>query len=186
MVLTRLRQSIKPVVDSVGRACASVLPYPNAWTAMGVVVAALSGFSFYYGSLELGGAFVLLSGLTDVIDGAVARATGKVSKKGGFLDSNLDRLAEVFIYAGIVGSAAVSPLLSYLALSFSLLVSYSRSKAEALGVKAEGVGVGERAERLLVLAAASFLGLLLYGVALVLVMASMTFFQRVYVYSSKL
>ncbi len=186
MVLTRLRQSIKPAVDSVGRACASVLPYPNAWTTMGAVFALFSGLSFYYGRLQLGGVFILLSGLTDVLDGAVARATGKVSGKGGFLDSNLDRLAEVFIYAGIVGSAVVDPLLSFLALSFSLLVSYSRSKAEGLGVKAEGVGVGERAERLLVLAVASLFGFMLYGVAIVLALASITFVQRVYVYSSRL
>ena len=186
MVLTRLRQSIRPMVDAVGRAFARVMPYPNAWTVVGALLAFLSGASFYYRLLYLGGFFILASGAMDVIDGAVARATGKVSAKGGFLDSNLDRLAEVFIYAGIVGSAMVNPLISLLALSFSLLVSYSRAKAEGLAIKAEGVGVGERAERLLVLAVSSFLGYLTYGVILVLALAFVTFLQRLYVYSSRL
>lgn len=185
MVLTKLRQSIKPVVDSLGRACGSVLPYPNAWTGMGAAFALFSGLSFYYGRPQLGGLLILFSGLMDVLDGAVARSTGKVSRKGGFLDSNLDRLAEVFVYAGIVGSDAMNPMLPLLALSFSLLVSYSRAKAEGLGVKAEGVGVGERAERLLTLAVAGIAGLLLYGVALVLALALVTFAQRLCVYSSR-
>jgi archaetidylinositol phosphate synthase len=186
VVLTRLRQSIKPLVDSVGRACSKLLPYPNAWTVAGALFALLSGISFYERFPLPGGLFILASGAMDVVDGAVARAVGKVSARGGFLDSNLDRLAEVFVYAGIAGSGSVNPLLSLLALSFSLLVSYTRAKAEGLGVKAEGVGIGERAERLLILAASGILGYLLYGVILVLALASVTFVQRLYVYSSRL
>ncbi|HME18575.1 MAG TPA: CDP-alcohol phosphatidyltransferase family protein, partial [Nitrososphaerales archaeon] len=118
------------------------------------------------------------SGFFDIVDGAVARVTGKVSKKGAFLDSTLDRLAEVAIYLGLLlGGFSTGPIV-LLALSFSLLVSYTRAKADALGTSLSGVGIGERSERLLVLALASLLGLAYWGVVAVAVIAAFTFAER--------
>lgn len=122
----------------------------------------------------------MLSGFFDIVDGAVARATNSVSKKGAFLDSTLDRVAEVAVYSGILLGGFASPLLSLLALSFSLLVSYTRAKADSLGVSLSGVGIGERSERLLVLSIFSIVGFVTYGVLLVSLLAAITFLERVY------
>ena len=134
--------------------------------------------SGYKGEL-LGGLLILVSGFFDIVDGAVARATDRVSKQGAFLDSTLDRVAEVAIYSGILLGGFANPLLVLLALSLSLLVSYTRAKADSLGVSLSGVGVGERSERLLALSILSILGFAGYGVLLVLLLAAVTFLERV-------
>lgn len=123
---------------------------------------------------------ILVAGWFDIVDGAVARVTGRVSKRGAFLDSTLDRVAEVAIFMGILAGGLASPLMLLLALSLSLLVSYTRAKADSLGTSLSGVGIGERSERLLILAVASILGLADWGVILVAVIAGITFAERTY------
>ena len=121
---------------------------------------------------------LVASGILDVLDGAVARVTHRVSKSGSFNDSTLDRLAELAVYAGIIYGSYVSPVAVLLALSFSLLVSYTRAKGDSLGVSLSGIGIGERAERLLVLIVFSIFGFVGIGVIIVLVIAFVTFVQR--------
>ena len=133
-----------------------------------------------YGGELLGGVLILVSGWFDIVDGAVARATGRVSARGAFVDSTLDRVAEVALFMGILLGGYANPTAVLLALSFSLLVSYTRAKGDALGVKLAGVGIGERSERLLILAGSSFLGLLGWGVLLVIAVAFFTFVERSY------
>lgn len=113
-----------------------------------------------------------------MIDGAVARVMHRVSKSGSFNDSTLDRLAEVSVYCGIAYAGYASPVLVLLALAFSLLVSYTRAKGDSLGVSLSGIGIGERAERLLVLIVFSIIELVWIGVVIVLVIAFVTFVQR--------
>jgi archaetidylinositol phosphate synthase len=122
---------------------------------------------------------VLASGWFDIVDGAVARVTGRTSKRGAFLDSTLDRVAEVAVFVGILAGGYAQPLYVLLALSLSLLVSYTRAKADSLGVSLSGVGIGERSERLLVLAIASLVGLVQWGVVVVALIAGYTFLERV-------
>ncbi|MEM3684255.1 MAG: CDP-alcohol phosphatidyltransferase family protein [Conexivisphaerales archaeon] len=187
-MLTRIRQLIKPALDSLGRALSKISPNPNTWTALGLLISLASAY-FFYESAYFPASFLLLaSGFMDVADGAVAKSTGRVSKRGGFLDSNFDRVAEVAIYLALILSSHDSyfTFVSALALSFSLLVSYSRSRAEAAGINAEGVGYGERAERLLILAAGGIAGYLFYAVILVALLSFITYLQRLYVYSSRL
>ncbi|MGD0013026.1 MAG: hypothetical protein ABSD56_01170, partial [Bryobacteraceae bacterium] len=74
---------------------------------------------------------------------------------GAFLDSTLDRVAEVAIFLGILAGGLAPPMLVLSALSLSFLVSYTRAKGDALGIRLSGVGIGERSERLLILAIAS-------------------------------
>jgi archaetidylinositol phosphate synthase len=132
-----------------------------------------------YAGEAFGGVLVLASGWFDIVDGAVARVTGRASRRGAFLDSTLDRVAEVAVFGGIMIGGYSTPILVLLALSFSLLVSYTRAKGDALGVALSGVGIGERSERLLILAIFSILGLAYWGVLLVLVVALYTFLERV-------
>ena len=101
-----------------------------------------------------------------------------MTKRGAFLDSTLDRLGEVAIYLGIMVGGYSNPEWVLLAITFSLLVSYTRARGEALGTKLSGVGIGERSERLLVLAVLSLVGLASYGVLVVAVVAILTFLQR--------
>ena len=103
------------------------------------------------GILSSPGSFWRSPGFFDVLDGAVARATGRTSQRGAFLDSTLDRVSEVVVFLGILVGGYASPFLVLLALSLSLLVSYTRAKGDALGVNLAGIGVGERSERLVVL-----------------------------------
>jgi archaetidylinositol phosphate synthase len=126
-----------------------------------------------------GGLFLLISGFADVLDGSVARAKGLVSSRGAFLDSTFDRLGELLVFIGILVGRLSDPLIILIALSFSLLVSYARARGESLGISLSGTGIGERAERILVLSIASILGYTKYGVIIVLILAFITFIQRV-------
>ncbi len=182
-MLNRLRERLNRYFAALGRGAARTGLSPTAWTLFGLGVSFLAAVAFWtsgYRGMLLGGLLILVSGFFDTVDGAVARATGKVSKRGAFLDSNFDRVAEVAIYLGILagGLAGAYPVL--LALSLSLLVSYSRARAESLGTSLSGVGIGERSERLLVLSASSILGLTSWGVWIVALIAGFTFVQRVF------
>jgi archaetidylinositol phosphate synthase len=180
-VLDRLRTRLESSLASVGKAFGAVAPSPSAWTAVGLAVSILAAVSFSLGTYTgelLGGVLILASGWFDIVDGAVARATGRTSKRGAFLDSTLDRVAEVALFTGILIGGYGNPVAVLLALSFSLLVSYTRAKGDALGVKLAGVGIGERSERLLVLALFSLVGLTGWGVLVVIVIAAFTFAER--------
>ncbi len=174
------------VLSSLGRGAANVLPNPTAWTVVGLLFAVLAFYYYGLGHQAVGGLLLAVSGFFDILDGAVARVTGRTSRRGAFLDSTLDRVSEVLVFVGILVGAYASPLLVLLALSFSLLVSYTRAKGDALGVNLAGKGVGERSERLLVLIASSLLGLVSYGVLAVVLLALITFVQRTVAVSGEL
>jgi archaetidylinositol phosphate synthase len=188
-MLNRLRARLDSYFASLGSTATRLGISPTAWTAVGLLFSLAAGASFSLGGRTgsaVGGLLILVSGFFDILDGAVARAARRETKRGAFLDSTLDRVAEVAIYAGIVAGGLADGLLSLLALSFSLLVSYTRARAESLGVGLSGVGIGERGERLLILSAASLAGFVSYGVILVAVVAAYTFAERVYRASARL
>lgn len=179
--MDRLRTLAGPILLAVGRAFARVSPSPWVWTILGVSLSVLAGIGYSVGGYSgqaSGGLLVLAAGLFDVVDGAVARVTGTSTRRGAFMDSTLDRVAEVAVYAGILYSGLASGVIVLLALSASLIVSYLRAKGDALGVSLSGVGVGERSERLILLAGASLLGLVYWGVVGVLVIAVATAAER--------
>ncbi len=128
---------------------------PNFWTCVGLAFALISAVVYGLGiefGLIIGGILLLVSGFFDIVDGQVARVTGKTSKKGSYFDSMFDKIAEVAIFLGILIGGYAEPYLVLLAITLSLLVSYARAKSDALNIKLQGVGIGERAERLLVIA----------------------------------
>ncbi|MDG7010924.1 MAG: CDP-alcohol phosphatidyltransferase family protein [Nitrososphaerota archaeon] len=182
-MLDRLRSRLGSSLSSVGSFFARLDLSPTAWTVVGLVVSLLAAWAYssggYSGEL-LGGVLILVSGWFDIVDGAVARVTGRTSARGAFLDSTLDRVAEVALFTGILLGGYASPVYVLVALSFSLLVSYTRAKGDALGVKLAGVGIGERSERLLILALSSLVGLLGWGILLVALVAAFTFVERSY------
>jgi phosphatidylglycerophosphate synthase len=141
------------------RALVAMRVSPLAFNILGVVFGALAGLAFARGSFGTGGWLVLLGGLADVFDGRLARAQNKVSKAGAFIDSTLDRFAEVFALAGLAAYSAATPvavLIVTLAMGGSLLVSYTRARGEGLGISYQG-GIMARAERLVLLALSALL-----------------------------
>jgi len=182
-VLDRLRGRLEAYLGRVGRAFSWVSPSPTSWTLVGLALSVTSGLAYSRGAYPgqlVGGVLILAAGWFDIVDGAVARVTGRVSKRGAFLDSTLDRVAEVAIFLGILAGGLAPPIFVLTALSLSLLVSYTRAKGDALGVKLSGVGIGERSERLLILAVASVVGYADWGVIIVAVVACYTFVERTY------
>jgi len=177
-VLDRLRGSLGAVLASLGSKAAKVIPSPTPWTLVGFVFASLAFIFYGGGNQTLAGLLVVFSGFFDVLDGAVARATGKISARGAFLDSTLDRVSEMLIFLGILLGNYTAPFFVLLALALSLLVSYTRAKGDALGVNLAGIGVGERSERFVVLIVTSILGVVALGVLIVVVLALLTFVER--------
>lgn len=124
---------------------------PTVFNVTGVLCGCVAGYCFATGRVNLGGWFVLLGGAADVLDGRIARARGLANETGAFLDSTLDRFAEVGAFVGLAVlymNDALRLAVVVTALGGSLLVSYARARGESLGVVAK-VGVMQRAERLL-------------------------------------
>ena len=169
---------------------------PNKVSAIGFVLALLSAFAYGFAPsrpwlLLVATALLLTSGFCDTLDGIIARTFQQTTVFGGFFDSVLDRYADAAVYAAIIvaglSNQAWGPtwgaIWGLAALSGSLLVSYTRARAEAVGIKMESVGLAERAERMLILAAASiaayfWLPVLGYGIFLLAVLANFTVVQR--------
>ncbi len=183
-MLNNLRNSLQPHLEKLGNSFASTGISPTGWSVIGLVFAFAS--AFFYGwniefSLIIGGIVLLAAGFFDIVDGQVARVSQKITKTGGFLDSVFDKIAEVAIFLGILVGGFAEPYLVFLAITFSLLVSYTRSRAESLGIKLQGIGIGERAERLLVIAIIGIIGFMEYAVIIVIIIAGITFIQRIIV-----
>ncbi len=183
-MLNNLRETLRPALEKIGKGFASTGLSPNFWTSVGLVAALASalvyGLGIEYG-LVIGGVLLLVSGFFDMVDGQVAKVTNKTSKKGGYLDSMFDKIAETAIFLGILVGGYVEPYLVLLAITLSLLVSYARAKSDSLNVKLQGVGIGERAERLLVIAIIGIIGFMGIAVLIVVIIAAITLIQRMIV-----
>ena len=183
-MLNNLRDSLHPYLEKIGRIFASTGISPNGWSCIGLIFAFASAFIYGWNiefSLIIGGVVLLVAGFFDIVDGQVARVSQKITKSGGFLDSVFDKIAEVAIFLGILVGGLAEPYLVFLAITFSLLVSFTRSRAESLGIKLQGVGIGERAERLLVIAIIGIIGFMEYAIIIVIIIAGITFIQRIVV-----
>ncbi|NWG37228.1 CDP-alcohol phosphatidyltransferase family protein [Nitrososphaera sp.] len=202
-MLNNLRDSIQPAMQKLGSGFASTGLSANFWTGVGLALAFIAAGAYastLFGipgwiAAIAGGIMLLVSGFFDMVDGAVARVTKQASKKGAFLDSTFDKIAEVAIFVGIAVGGLANPVWSMIALGLSLLVSYTRARAESLGVELKGIGIGERAERMLILAIIGmipFAGDISLGaqmnwaVIIVSIVAGITLIQRIVATASKL
>ena len=180
-MLNNLRDTLKPALEKMGRGFASTGLSPNFWTVVGLGFALLSAIVYGLGiefGLIIGGVLLLVSGFFDMVDGQVARVTGKTSKVGSYLDSMFDKIAETAIFLGILVGGYAEPYLVLLAITLSLLVSYARAKSDSLNIKLQGIGIGERAERLLVIAIIGIIGYMEPAVIIVVIIAGITLIQR--------
>ena len=184
---------IEPVADLLVRWRVS----PNVITTVGTLCYIVGGVIYGTGHIRTAGWFLSLTAIFDVLDGTVARRTGRSTTFGAFYDSTLDRVADGFVLGGlaafyalnVVHRSAPMVIVCLLGIIGTFLVSYTRARAEALGIDAK-VGVMQRPERVVLLAAPQALfGLALDGavlaaiVVLLTVTAWMTAYQRIaYVY----
>lgn len=197
-MLNKLRQAMNPGLNRIGCLFASTGMSPGFWTALSLILAASSGLTYmsamflgsnWYLSSMAGSILLLISGFFDIVDGCVARVTKQTSKKGAYLDSVFDKISESIIFIGLAIGGLANPVISLIALSISLLVSYARAKSEVVGVELKGVGIGERAERLLLIGILGLIpleGILQIAVILVCILAGITLFQRMYYTVQKL
>ena len=190
-MLNNFREKLEPILEKIGVLFSSTGLSPNKLSLIGFLIAITSSIIFGLNlSLEsilnssiIGSIIILIAGFFDVIDGSVAKITKKTSSKGAFLDSVLDKISETTIFLGIAIGSLANPILCLIAVSSSLLVSYTRSRAETLGLNLSGVGFGERAERLLILSIMGLIPLphsLEYGVIIIIIISTITVIQRIY------
>lgn len=153
-----VRQIFSFVLTPLAEYIVKIGIHPNVLTFSGVVGNMIGAYFLSQGNFLWGGIIILVMGPIDALDGATARAKGVITPWGAFVDSTSDRWSESVIMLGLLvhyatTNAAQSTVLVLLALVGSLMVSYTRARAEALGFKAN-VGVMTRLERYLVLAPA--------------------------------
>jgi CDP-diacylglycerol---glycerol-3-phosphate 3-phosphatidyltransferase len=188
-----LQRVVLPVGGAIGRAGIT----PNMITVLGFGVTIVAAVLIAQGRLLLGGVVLIAGSVTDMLDGAVARATGKISKGGAFLDSTLDRLSDAVVFVGLIWYYLRSDLwvpvtteqalgagvgdsfhrlgvmLALAGLILSLMVSYVRARAEGLRFHCD-VGIAERPERIFILCAGLILDLMIPALIVLVVATAVT------------
>lgn len=145
---TRARRVLDPVVDLLVRSRVS----PMALTAAGFLMSAAAAGAILSGANRLGAILLAVGGVCDTLDGPVARLSNSQTRFGAFLDSTVDRYSEVVVFLALVWwfRADMTLVAAFLAITGSLLVSYTRARAEGLGEECR-VGLLERPERMILL-----------------------------------
>ena len=182
-MLSRYRDTVRAWTDPIGRALFLMRLRPNHLTLLGLGVSLLAAAAFVSGHTRLGGVLLLLAGLFDFFDGALARVSGQVTPFGAFLDSVIDRYSDLVVLLGIVVLFARMPhargaLVAMAGLVGSVMVSYTKARAESIGVSCD-VGVMERPERMICLIAGALLDLLEPALWVLAVLANLTALQRI-------
>ena len=195
LVSPEMRQRVRGLAVPVALAFGRLGLTPNWLTVIGFAGTCAAAFAAASQAWLLAGVLVIAFGIFDLFDGALARATGTASKFGAFLDSTLDRTGENLVLAGVAVGCALAgfplgTLLAVLAMAFASVVTYTRAKAEVIGLHGE-IGLAPREVRLVILS----LGLILAGipggvltlgmawlglaVGLIALLSAITVFQRI-------
>jgi len=175
----RLRRGFTPVISTLHRLGVT----PNQVTVVGTLLNAGVAALIVTDHLIWAGVLVLVAGIFDMLDGTLARVAQQVTPFGAFLDSTLDRVSEGIVLAAIayhlaLDGSAVDAGLVVLALLGSILVSYTRARAETLGVECK-VGIMSRPERIILVAIGLFFNVLPYAIYIMLALTTFTVIQRV-------
>ena len=182
-MLSRYRQTTRMWSDPVGRALFRLHLRPNHLTVMGLAVSLCAAAAFVTGHVRTGGLLVVLAGLFDFCDGSLARASGQVTPFGGFLDSVIDRYSDLVVLLGIVvlfsrHAHMRGAVAAMAALVGSLMVSYTKARAESIGVECN-VGFMERPERMICLIAGALFDVLEPALWVLAVLANITAVHRI-------
>jgi CDP-diacylglycerol--glycerol-3-phosphate 3-phosphatidyltransferase len=178
------------VIEPLSKLLVSLEVHPHIVTFAGLLFGLLSGLYFIQGAFLYAGIMIILAGICDVLDGRLARETKKISKFGALFDSTIDRYSEVFIFLGLatyfLRQDSYLVLLIILAIAGSFMVSYTRARAEGLGIECK-IGLMQRPERMTFLAAGAILGsipgtrnfFLVLFLWLIAIFANITVVQRI-------
>jgi CDP-diacylglycerol--glycerol-3-phosphate 3-phosphatidyltransferase len=187
-----LQQSARRIAEKIVRPLAALGLTPNMATFLGLLLNSAAAMILATVNLRIGGVMLLFAGAFDMVDGALARVRNQKTVFGAFFDSTLDRLSEGIVLLGVIVYALrqTHPLphtiwlvsLTYVAGLGSLMVSYTRARAEGLGLECKS-GLMARPERVLLLAAGLILGgasWLLWTIAILAVTSTFTSVQRIF------
>ncbi|TRO42540.1 CDP-alcohol phosphatidyltransferase family protein [Candidatus Bathyarchaeota archaeon] len=200
-MLTKLKKKVQQLLSTEAKSAHDLGLTPNMISVIGITLSFLAAVAYglagnqswvtLFGvglplqslTLLLAVGLLLASGFSDTLDGVLARNYQQVTPFGGFLDSLFDRYADAIVFSGIIIGGLCDVSWGLGALAGSMLVSYSRARAEAAGIGMESVGLAERAERILILAAATaaavfWLPSLRWGIILIAVLSNFTVLQR--------
>jgi archaetidylinositol phosphate synthase len=187
-LLTKLKKKVQNMLTLEAKAAHKIGLTPNGVSLIGFALALFSAAVYAITQNQplwilLATILLLASGFCDALDGILARTYQQESVFGGFFDSLLDRYSDAAVYAGVIIGGLCEPLWGLAALAGSMMVSYSRARAEAAEIKMESVGLAERAERILVLSVASVVAIfwlpaLNIGIILLAVLSNFTVLQR--------
>ncbi len=179
------REKARPLLLPVVRWFELMGLSPNDVTLFGLLCYALCGVAIASGHLFTAASIIVVFGPLDVIDGMLARETGRVSRFGAFLDSVTDRYAEFFVFLGILAYAILhrnaglaGSMMVLMAWTGSFMVSYVRARAESLGYSCK-VGFFTRFERMVMIVFILATGWLYEGLLILAVCTHFTAFQRI-------
>jgi len=177
----RWRAKAERGLDPVGKALHRMGISADALTVVGLVIAAATAVAIGSGHLLLGFFGVILTGLPDLLDGTVARYSGKAGPRGAFFDSVSDRVSDALLFGGVAwylaGEGRYYPVLVLAVLALSMLITYERARAESLGFSARG-GLMERAERMVFLSIGLLFDILVPMMWIMLVLTAITAVHR--------
>lgn len=179
----KARDVSRPGLEAVGQVLARWNVSPDWVTAIGLVLTAGVAVLAALGEIQWAGAAYIVAALFDALDGTVARVSGKVSRFGAFLDSTIDRFEESMVFLGLIifysraGGEWEVPMLLVVTVA-SLMVSYTRARAEGLGVACK-VGVMTRPLRVAILIAGMIFSQVFIAVVIIAVTSLFTTFRRV-------
>jgi CDP-diacylglycerol---glycerol-3-phosphate 3-phosphatidyltransferase len=181
-MLSHHKEVFHPLAEPVARLLLRLHLRPNHLTVAGFGVSVLAAHAFANGRLRAGAILLALAGLFDFFDGALARAARQETPFGAFLDSVVDRYSDMVVLFGVMlfyhrAGDTAGTLLAMLALGGTVMVSYTKARAQSIGVQCE-TGLMERPERLLVLVSGAALNLLTLALTVLAVLTNLTAIQR--------
>jgi len=180
----QLRQRFKGVLDPLGIILNRLGLMPNTVTILGLVGNTVGAYFLARGNMTVGGMIILLMGPVDALDGTMARLRGEPTEFGAFVDSVTDRYSELVIFGGLMYHYLVQQnwllvFLAYMAAAGSVLVSYTRARAQSLGMETK-VGILTRLERYLVLSPALVFNIPHVALWILAILTNLTALQRIW------
>ena len=173
------------IIEPIARLLTRLGLTPNTVTVLGFLLSAAVALVLATGRLTLAGLLLIATLAFDAVDGTMARTQGTTSRFGAFLDSTLDRWTELFLYGALVWhylqiGQDVNVLLAVAAMSTSVMVSYTRARAEGVGLPCKE-GIFTRFERMVVLLVGLLFGVTPWALGIIAVLAGITAVQRIFV-----
>jgi len=179
-----LRKVFKFIIDPIASGLLKIGLTPNTITGIGFIFSVVAAYFVSQGKFTAGGLILLFAGPLDVIDGSMARQIGTPTAYGSLIDSVTDRYSELVVFGGLLfyfvnAQNSIGILLVFLAAAGSVLVSYVKARAEALGLNSK-MGILTRVERLIVMIACLIFGVPMIALWIIAILANFTSIQRLF------